>query len=96
MPETKDRWGYLQEVPTPLGEAIDPKVVRLDKPSIGRQVHYVGLNKTHRPAFIVEVVGPDQERCDLFVIGSASTHHEFAVPHSEGRESATWHWPERE
>lgn len=80
----------------------------MQKPSIGRIVHFV-LDRhderppVHRPAIIVESDGRDRVNLQVFLDGSndgAGAHisiHAAAVYRDDiDHMPGTWHWPERE
>jgi hypothetical protein len=76
----------------------------MQKPSVGRIVHYVsygtpgGEYKSQcRAALVTEVNDnlDDQNRVGLAVLNPTGLFFDQDLPYSEGHEGGTWHWPER-
>lgn len=76
----------------------------MDKPSVGRMVHYVGHTGVgHRPAVIDHPYSEDPNygtECgmvDLIVFGAPHNMMVYKVPQSVDGSNplGTWHWPER-
>jgi len=72
------------------------------KPSIGRIVHFVTLDGTHRPAIVVKAgdINVDRQMVDLIVFLDPTIDNTIpfqrGVPCGDSKDRRTWHWPERE
>lgn len=68
----------------------------MQKPSVGRVVHYVEYH-THRAAIVTEVYHPEEMEVGLAVLSPTGLHFEEHVPHVSGENNipGTWHYPER-
>ncbi len=72
----------------------------MDKPSVGRIVHYVAYGTPGgefpagvcRAATITEVTDPS---VGLMVANPTGLFFNRGVPHDEGKAPGPWHWPER-
>jgi hypothetical protein len=83
----------------------------MDKPSVGRIVHYVAYGTPGgefpagvcRAATITEVgiplaenIEPDpHERVGIMVANPTGLFFNRGIPHDENKAPGTWHWPER-
>lgn len=82
----------------------------MDKPSVGRSVHYVAYGTPGgefpagvcRAAVIAQTEAPSPElisdlstTVDLCVINPTGLFFNQNVPYDEGKRPGTWHWPER-
>lgn len=79
------------------------------KLSIGRVVHYVLKNGTHRPAVVVQVWNSDCANLKVDLDGYNDKNEDLpcsridpmtawatsVCPDSTGEKPGTWHWPER-
>lgn len=70
----------------------------MDKPSIGRIVHYSerdGDGTICRAAIVTEIDRGHETEVSLFVFRPNGYFSMFDVLYDEDREEKTWHWPER-
>ncbi len=75
----------------------------MDKPSVGRIVHYVAYGTPGgefpagvcRAAIITEVDVPPDECVALMVANPSGLYFNKEVEHDEAKAPGTWHWPER-
>lgn len=73
----------------------------VDKPSIGRIVHYVSMGhslgtyaSTCRAAIVTDV--KDDKTVTVAVFSGKSLSFNEGVTLDDGKAGGTWHWPERE
>ena len=69
-------------------------------PTIGRTVHCVLDDGTHRPGLVLEIVTETMVHVRVFTLGPVvdSRPEEFIAVLSQDEETkrpGTWHWPER-
>jgi hypothetical protein len=74
----------------------------VDKPSIGRVVHYVISKEVHLPATITSVKNSEEEIVNLFLMNDPEIPRRYDLEkgvvncrHDEEANPGTWHWPER-
>lgn len=67
----------------------------MQKPSIGRIVHYVNFANQHLAAIVTKVTD-DAVHLVVFNPATAYTDYQFDIVFSELPTPDTWHWPERE
>ena len=85
------------------GERFLVEVPELQRPSIGRIVHYIAYGTPngeykpeHRAAIITAVVDADRNQVCLCVINPTGLFFNLNVSYDESRQvSGSWHWPER-
>jgi len=65
--------------------------------TIGRIVHYVGMDPYHSAAIVTRVINPEKGVVNLRVFSDLEESFvRSAIPYEEeGQTFQTWHWPER-
>jgi hypothetical protein len=87
-----------QKVPEASSEEL------VQKPSIGRTVHYVTDDGAHLAAIVTRIpLGPGTQSADLHVLPHRTHRGEWsaalnlgAIAYGGEMQPQTWHWPERE
>jgi hypothetical protein len=75
----------------------------MDKPSVGRIVHYVAYGTPGgefpagvcRAATITEVTNLELEQVSVCVLNPTGLFFNQRIAHDEAKKPGTWHWPER-
>jgi hypothetical protein len=75
----------------------------MDKPSVGRIVHYVAYGTPGgefpagvcRAAIITEVENRESEDCTIMVMNPSGLFFNHGIRHDETKKPGTYHWPER-